>query len=128
MLPIYPAGETNQPKIGLDRPVFCLKSMLKMAKTKDRINFSLVNPHSGGIDVGSRSHWVSTGLEEGRSKEFGVFTEMYAYVGFFTVFFTLKDVSQGVHLVDGVKHSKINNYLIFSNSFDVFINQKNLYK
>jgi hypothetical protein len=75
MLPIYPAGETNQPKIGLDRPVFCLKSMLKMAKTKDRINFSLVNPHSGGIDVGSRSHWVSTGLEEGRSKEFGVFTE-----------------------------------------------------
>jgi len=75
MLPIYPAGEINQPKIGLDRPVFCHKSMLKMAKAKDRIDFSLINPHAGGIDVGSRSHWVSTGLGEGQTKEFGVFTE-----------------------------------------------------
>ena len=75
MLPIYPAGEINQPKIGLDRCVFCHKIKLKMAKAKDRIDFSLVNPHAGGIDVGSRSHWISTGLGEGQTKEFGVFTE-----------------------------------------------------
>ncbi|MCB9345963.1 MAG: IS110 family transposase [Lewinellaceae bacterium] len=46
-----------------------------MAKAESQINFSLVNPNAAGIDVGSRSHWVSMGLLEGQSKEFGVFTE-----------------------------------------------------
>ena len=39
------------------------------------MDFSLVNPHAAGIDVGSRSHWVSTGTSEGQTREYGVCTE-----------------------------------------------------
>lgn len=73
--PIYPAGEINQPKIGADRSAESHKSELKMAKVQAPIEFTVLNPHAGGIDVGSRSHWVSTGCGEGQSKEFGVFTK-----------------------------------------------------
>lgn len=39
------------------------------------MDFTLVNPHAAGIDVGSRSHWVSIGTLEGQTREYGVFTE-----------------------------------------------------
>jgi len=73
--PIYPAGEINQPKIGADRSAESHKRELKMSKVQAPIEFTVLNPHAGGIDVGSRSHWVSTGCGEGQSKEFGVFTK-----------------------------------------------------
>jgi transposase len=47
---------------------------LEMAKSKAQLSFAVTNPHAGGIDVGSRSHWVSVGLGEGQTREFGVFT------------------------------------------------------
>lgn len=33
----------------------------------------LVNPHAAGIDVGSRSHYVAVGQQEGQVREFGVY-------------------------------------------------------
>jgi transposase len=46
-----------------------------MVKEQKLVKFSVVNSNAAGIDVGSRSHWVSIGLEEGQTREFGVFTE-----------------------------------------------------
>jgi transposase len=46
-----------------------------MAKSKSDLQFSVVNPHAAGIDVGSRFHWVSIGASADQSKQFGVFTE-----------------------------------------------------
>jgi len=46
-----------------------------MAKTKKDVNFSVLHPDAAGIDVGSRFHWVSTGLDADQTREFGVFTE-----------------------------------------------------
>jgi len=43
------------------------------------ISMKIVNPHAGGIDVGSRSHWVAIGQQEEYVREFGVFNEdLYA--------------------------------------------------
>lgn len=49
--------------------------MAKQHGTSTNVEFSLINPHAAGIDVGSRSHWVGVGLAEEHSREFGVFTE-----------------------------------------------------
>jgi transposase len=49
--------------------------MAKQKTTSNRMDFSLVNPQAAGIDVGSRSHWVSIGTSEGQTREYGVFTE-----------------------------------------------------
>lgn len=46
-----------------------------MAKIKDGVTFSLINPNAAGIDVGSKSHWVAVGLGNDEVREFGVFTE-----------------------------------------------------
>lgn len=46
-----------------------------MARTKKDIQYSMIHPNAAGADIGSRSRWVSIGLEEGQTKEFGVFTE-----------------------------------------------------
>lgn len=46
-----------------------------MAKLKKGVKFTIVNPHAAGIDIGSKSHWVSIGLDEDQVREFGVFTE-----------------------------------------------------
>ena len=42
---------------------------------KSKMSFPIVHQHAAGIDVGSRSHWVSIGKEKGQSREYGSFTE-----------------------------------------------------
>lgn len=44
-----------------------------MAKRK--INMDIVNPYAGGIDVGSRSHFVAINQEHADVKEFGVYAQ-----------------------------------------------------
>lgn len=39
------------------------------------IPMEIINPHAAGIDVGSRSHWASTGQKEENIREFGVFND-----------------------------------------------------
>lgn len=51
-----------------------LKSEI-MAKKK--ISLEVVNPNASGIDVGSRSHWVSVGQNSQDVKEFGVYSSDY---------------------------------------------------
>lgn len=46
-----------------------------MAKAKNKVAFKVVNAHCAGIDVGSRMHCVSIGLEEDQGRQYGVFTE-----------------------------------------------------
>ena len=36
-----------------------------------------------------------------------------------TVLFTYRDYIQGFEMIEGQRHSKFNNYVIFSNSYDV---------
>lgn len=43
--------------------------------TKSIMEFQIANPHAGGIDIGSRFHWVSVGMGKNQSQQFGVFTE-----------------------------------------------------
>lgn len=42
---------------------------------KKLVTLDAVNPFAAGIDVGSRSHYVALGQEEGEVQEFGVFTQ-----------------------------------------------------
>jgi transposase len=42
---------------------------------EEEISMKIVNPHAAGVDVGSRSHWVSAGNKGKYIKEFGVFNE-----------------------------------------------------
>jgi transposase len=42
---------------------------------KQTVSLEVVNPHAAGIDIGSRSHWVSVGQEESDIREFGVYNE-----------------------------------------------------
>ena len=42
---------------------------------KKKISLQVVNPNAGGIDVGSRSHFVSVGQELKDVKEYGVYAE-----------------------------------------------------
>lgn len=51
-----------------------LKSNI-MAKKK--ISLEVVNPNAAGIDIGSRSHWVSVGQNSQDVKEFGVYSSDY---------------------------------------------------
>jgi len=43
--------------------------------TKKQISLEVVNPNAAGIDVGSRSHWVSVGQNSEDVKEYGVYSE-----------------------------------------------------
>jgi len=43
--------------------------------TKKQMTLEVVNPNASGIDVGSRSHWVSVGQNSQDVKEFGVYSE-----------------------------------------------------
>lgn len=43
--------------------------------SKKRVSLEVVNPNAGGIDVGSKSHWVSVGQDSEDIKEFGVYTD-----------------------------------------------------
>ena len=45
--------------------------------SKKHVSLEVVNPYAAGIDVGSRSHWVSVGQDSEDVKEFGVYTEDY---------------------------------------------------
>jgi transposase len=45
-----------------------------MATSKKALRFHIKNEHAAGIDVGSKLHAVSTGLQKDESKTFGVFT------------------------------------------------------
>lgn len=40
-----------------------------------KISMDIVNPHAAGIDVGSRSHFVCIGQQQGDVKEFGVYND-----------------------------------------------------
>ena len=43
------------------------------------IRMEVVHPHAGGIDVGSRSHWVAVGQKEEDIREYGAFNDdLYA--------------------------------------------------
>lgn len=46
-----------------------------MANQSKHVHFPLVNPHSAGIDIGSRSNWVCIGQQADAIRHFGVFTE-----------------------------------------------------
>ena len=41
---------------------------------KRSVQFSVVNPHAAGIDVGSKSHYASIGSNNEDIREFPVFT------------------------------------------------------
>ena len=45
-----------------------------MSKKKKQVSLEVINPYSAGIDVGSRSHWVSVGQDSEDVREFGVYT------------------------------------------------------
>ena len=42
---------------------------------KKNISMKIVNPHAAGIDLGSRSHFVSVGQDKEDVREFGVYNE-----------------------------------------------------
>ena len=42
---------------------------------KKQMSLEVVNPNAAGIDVGSRSHWVSIGQNSEDVKEYGVYSE-----------------------------------------------------
>jgi len=46
-----------------------------MKVRKKTIAMEIVNPYAAGIDIGSRSHWVSVGQSDAEIKEFGVYNE-----------------------------------------------------
>ncbi len=46
--------------------------------SKKQVSLEVMNPQAAGIDIGSRSHWVSVGQDAQDVKEFGVYTEDYA--------------------------------------------------
>jgi len=39
------------------------------------MKMDIINPNAAGIDIGSRSHFVSVGQDESETKEFGVFAK-----------------------------------------------------
>ena len=47
---------------------------MKKAKEKSHEKMPVLNPHAGGIDVGSREHYVATGQGKANVKVFGVYT------------------------------------------------------
>ena len=42
---------------------------------KKQMSLEVVNPNAAGIDIGSRSHWVSVGQNSEDVKEYGVYSE-----------------------------------------------------
>lgn len=42
---------------------------------QEQISLDVVNKNAAGIDIGSRSHWVSVGQSDDLTKEFGVYNE-----------------------------------------------------
>ena len=46
-----------------------------MDQKVESLSMEIINPNAAGIDIGSRSHWVSIGQKEKDIREFGVFNE-----------------------------------------------------
>ena len=46
-----------------------------MEQQTETLSMEIVNPQAAGIDIGSRSHWVSIGQKEKDIREFGVFND-----------------------------------------------------
>lgn len=46
-----------------------------MDQKVESLSMEIVNPYAAGIDIGSRSHWVSIGQKEKDIREFGVFND-----------------------------------------------------
>tara|TARA_R110001592_G_C13113092_1_gene745145 strand:+ start:292 stop:1668 length:1377 start_codon:yes stop_codon:yes gene_type:complete len=46
-----------------------------MIMENKKISLEVVNPNAGGIDIGSKSHWVAVGQNAQDIKEFGVYSE-----------------------------------------------------
>lgn len=46
-----------------------------MEQKNESLSLEIVNPAAAGIDIGSRSHWVSIGQTEKQIREFGVFND-----------------------------------------------------
>lgn len=42
---------------------------------KKRLELEVVNPNAAGVDIGSKSHYVSVGQGEKEVKEFGVYAK-----------------------------------------------------
>ena len=42
---------------------------------KKQMSLEVVNPNAGGIDVGSKSHWVAIGQDAQDIREFGVYSQ-----------------------------------------------------
>ncbi len=42
---------------------------------QESIAMEVVNPRAAGIDIGSRSHWLSVGQSEPDVREYGVFNQ-----------------------------------------------------
>ena len=47
--------------------------------SKENLQMPIINPKAAGIDVGSRSHFVSIGQGKDQVKEFGVYTDAVSY-------------------------------------------------
>jgi transposase len=53
--------------------------MMEAKQNKSILSMDIINPHAAGVDIGSRSHWVSIGQSEKDIREFGVFNDdLYA--------------------------------------------------
>lgn len=46
-----------------------------MEVSKKQVSMELIHAHAAGIDIGSRSHWVSIGQSASEIREFGVYSE-----------------------------------------------------
>lgn len=67
-----PHGIVHQEKRYLpQRLIFDLKTV----SMKKKVSMEVVNPQAAGIDVGSRSHFVSIGQQKEDVREFGVYTK-----------------------------------------------------
>ena len=54
---------------------FFLLIIKTLFMAKKQMSLEVVNPNAAGIDIGSRSHWVSVGQNSEDVKEYGVYSE-----------------------------------------------------
>jgi len=66
-----PVGETFTPVAG---PFELSMATKPETMSKEKVVFRVVHPQAAGIDIGSRSHWVSVGEGKEKVREFGVYT------------------------------------------------------
>lgn len=49
--------------------------MMEAKQNQGVLSMDIINPHAAGVDIGSRSHWVSIGQSDKEIREFGVFND-----------------------------------------------------